>query len=287
MEGKPSRLIMGPWKHGVLETGERRVGELDFGRHAGIDYDEVILRFFDEYMLGKDTGLRAEPPVRYFVMGSNEWHESATWPPPEAVTETFCFGDKGTLGSCDETPETSGTAWLADPENPVIDPYDSYGPHDHSALTSRSDVVTFDSEAMTDDLTVAGNAIARVFVSCDCRDFDIWVRLLEVYPDGRAINLRTPGADVIRASYRAPDQGRQLPEPGQVYELRLDGLMFANTFRAGHRIRAQVSATFSPYLARNLQTGESEITSSESRAATITIHHSEEYPSALELPVLR
>ena len=286
MNGKSSRLIMGPWKHGVIATGERQVGELDFGPQAGIDYDEVVLRFFDEYLRGKDTGLSKEPLVNYFVTGSNEWREAETWPPLNAVIETFCLGDAGFIGPCDEPPDAPATSWTADPENPVIDVYGSYGPHDYQALASRPDVVTFDSEVLEDDLTIAGNALARVFVSCDCRDFDVWVRLQDVYPDGRAINLRSPGTEVLRASYRVPELGRQLVEPGEVYELRLDGLMFANTFKVGHKIRAQVSASFGPNLSRNLQTGESEITTSESRPATITIHHSTDYPSALDLPVL-
>lgn len=286
MQGKTSRLIMGPWKHGVIETGAREVGELDFGPEAGIDYDEVVLRFFDEYLRGQDTGLQSEPPVNYFVMGSNEWHTADTWPPPNAEIESLCLGGAGYFGWCDDMPAATSTSWTADPENPVPDPYDSYGPHDYQALTSRTDVITFDSEVLDDDLTVAGNAIARLFVSCDCKDFDVWVRLQDVYPDGRAFNLRSPGTEVLRASYREPDAGQQLLEPGQVYELRLDRLMFGNTFRAGHKIRVQVSATFGPNLSRNLQTGESEITSSETKIATITIHHSEEYPSALELPFL-
>jgi putative CocE/NonD family hydrolase len=135
-------------------------------------------------------------------------------------------------------------------------------------------------------MTIAGNVVARVFVSCDCKDFDLWVRLQDVYPDGRAINMRSPGAEVLRASYRDIDSGRQVLEPGAVYELRLDGLMTANSFKAGHRIRAQVSASFAPHLSRNLQTGESEVDSSESQVAEITIHHDVEYPSALILPML-
>jgi len=76
-----THLILGPWQHGVAATGRTRVGELDFGADAGIDYDEVILRFFDHYLRGNDTGLADESPVRFFVMGSDEWRESRSWPP--------------------------------------------------------------------------------------------------------------------------------------------------------------------------------------------------------------
>jgi putative CocE/NonD family hydrolase len=139
---------------------------------------------------------------------------------------------------------------------------------------------------LREDVTMAGNAVARVFVSCNCKDFDLWVRMLDVYPDGRAMNLMSPGADFLRASYRDIKNGRTVIEPGTVYELTLDGLLTANRFAKGHRIRLQVSATFAPHLSRNLQTGESEMTSAKSRSAEITIHHDSEYPSGLTLPVL-
>ena len=98
---------------------------------------------------------------------------------------------------------------------------------------NREDVLTFDSEVLAEDVIVAGNALGRVFVSCDCEDLDLWFRIQDVYPDGRAINMRSPGAEVLRASYRDIDDGRQLLVPGEIHELQLDQLMFANTFRAG------------------------------------------------------
>lgn len=279
-----SHLIIGPWKHGVIETGARNVGDIDFGPDAGIDYDEVVLRFFDEYLFGQETGLPNELPVRYFVMGANEWRTSEKWPPDEAVASTLCMGN-GMLASCTEAEQGSST-FTANPADPVTDPYDTFGPHDYRALQSRADILTFDSDVLQNDVTIAGNGVARMYVSCDCRDFDLWVRLQDVYPDGRVINMRSPGAEVLRASYRDISKGRQPLEPDKIYELRLDGLMTANLFKAGHRIRAQVSASFAPHLSRNLQTGESEVYSSESQIANITIHHNAQYPSALLLPLI-
>jgi len=280
-----SHLILGPWKHGVIETGERLVGDIDFGPEAGIDYDEVLLRFFDEHLRGQDTGLAAEPAVRYFVMGANKWQESNAWPPEYAVAEPWCLAT-GSLAPCAESETVEPSLFRADPNNPVTDPYDTFGPHDYRSLEKRADVLTFDSDVLAEDLTVAGNAIASVFVSCDCRDMDLWFRLQDVYPDGRVINLRSPGAEVLRASYRDIDKGRQLLEPGEVYELPLDYLMLANTFKAGHRIRVQVSASFAPHLSRNLQTGESEHFGAEMQVAEITIHHSEPHRSTLTLPTI-
>jgi putative CocE/NonD family hydrolase len=279
-----SHLILGPWKHGVLETGESVVEEIDFGPAAAIEYDEVVLQFFDEYLKGEPDGLQDESPVRYFVMGKNEWRESAAWPPADVEVDPWCLSG-GMLAACLADSGAGVSVIEADPRYPVRDPYDDFGPHDYRELANRDDVLTFDSEVLSEDLTVAGNALARVFVSCDCEDFDLWFRIQDVYPDGRAINMRSPGAEVLRASYRDIDNGRQLLNPGQVYELTLDQLMFANTFKAGHRIRAQISASFAPHLSRNLQTGESEVYSSVSREAQITIHHGGDTPTALLLPI--
>ena len=83
-----------------------------------------------------------------------------------------------------------------------------------------------------------------MFVSCDCRDFDLWVRLQDVAPDGTAFNLMSPGLDVLRASYRDMIRGRQWLEPGKIYELNLKNLITSNVFLKGHRIRVQISAAF-------------------------------------------
>ena len=126
----------------------------------------------------------------------------------------------------------------------------------------------------------------RVFASCDCRDFDLWARLLDVLPDGTAMNLMSPGLDVQRASYRDLTRGRQLLSPGEVYELKLDKLITSNVFLKGHRIRLQVSASFSPNFSRNLQSGNSEADSAETKKVEIRIFHDASHPSQVLLPVM-
>jgi hypothetical protein len=290
-EESRNHLVLGPWNHGVAATAARKIGELDFGADAAIDYDDVLLRFFDQYLRGVDNGLASDAPVRYFVMGENRWRESGTWPPSGISASALCFetdtdSDSGVLGECGRATDATSSRFIADPSKPVHDLYDTRGAHDYRPLRSRPDVLVFETPALASSITIAGNAIAHVFVSCDCRDFDLWVRMLDVHPDGRTMNLMSPGADLLRASYRDIANGRQLLQPGAVYELTLDGLLTANRFAAGHRIQLQISASFAPHLSRNLQTGESEVTSAESRPAEITIHHNAEHPSRLILPVL-
>ncbi len=279
-----SHLIMGPWTHGVLATGRHQFGDLDFGTAAAIDYDAVLLRFFDEYLRDRDTGLAAAPPVRYFMTGANVWVEAARWP-PESSPVHLCLAGTG-LRACESSTEPAQSSFIADPAVPVTDPYDGSGPHDYRELARRPDVLTFDSEPLSDELSVAGNATMRVFVSCECRDFDFWLHLVDVHPDGRSINLRSPAAAVLRASYRDMAAGQSLLEPGEIYELQLERVMLAHRFEAGHRIRVQVAASFEPHFSRNLQTGQSEIHASEMRRARISVHHGADYPSALVLPVV-
>ena len=180
----------------------------------------------------------------------------------------------------------SQSIFTADPLEPVRDPHDSPGAHDYRALESRKDLLTFDSDPLSEDLWIAGDIAAVIHASCDCRDFDLWVRLQDVHPDGRAFNVMSPGNDVLRASYRNPGTGREPLEPGRIYELRLPKLMTSIRFAKGHRIRAQISASFAPHLSRNLQTGESEVVSSAARTAAITIHHGADHASRLQLPIL-
>jgi predicted acyl esterase len=112
------------------------------------------------------------------------------------------------------------------------------------------------------------------------------VKVLDVGPDGTAFNLMAPGSDVLRASYRDRSAQQSLLEPGNVYLLRLPGLLTGNTFKQGHRIRVHVMSAFAPNYSRNLQTGASETSSSRMRSARVTIHHDGRHPSRLLLPVI-
>ena len=80
------------------------------------------------------------------------------------------------------------------------------GAHDYRELANRPDVLTFDSAPLERDTEVTGPIHAQIYFSCDCRDTDLWVRLLDVAPDGTAFNLMSPGLDVLRASYRDPEE---------------------------------------------------------------------------------
>ena len=286
-----TQLLLGPWVHGVDNTAKTKSGEREFGPTAAIDYDAVVLRWMDRYLKGAENGVEREKPVRYFVMGANTWRDSDTWPPSAKVTPFFFAaakaGDRvGQLGA-NIAPKTSSiNEFSSDPVNPIVNEYQSSGAHDYRKLAEHVDVLTFDSEVLQDDMEVTGPIHARMYVSCDSRDLDLWVRFEDVSPDGKAFNLMSPGLDVLRASYRDMARGRQWLEPGKIYELDLKSLITSNMFLKGHRMRVQISGSFYPNFSRDLQSGKSEVDSSDSKKARIRIYGDAQHPSQIVLPII-
>lgn len=283
-------LLLGPWVHGVDSTAKTKSGEREFGTAAAIDYDEVVLQWMDHYLRGIDNGVESRNPVRYFVMGENQWHDAAAWPPKSHIASYYLTGlqERKSGGLSPTAPVTNleFTTFVSDPDDPVRNPYDNSGAHDYQNLEKRADVLSFDSVEMSTDTEITGPIQARIFLSCDCRDVDIWARLLDVAPDGTAFNVMSPGLDVQRASYRDIRKGRQLLTPGKIYEIDLDHLITSNMFLKGHKIRVQLSASFFPNFSRNLQSGEPESSSNKVQKATIRIYHDAQHPSQLNLPVV-
>ena len=285
-----THTMIGPWTHGGQDT--RKSGERDFGPTAPIDYDELILRWMDHYLRNVDNGVEREKPVRIFVMGRNEWRDEESWSLKRAKAESLYLGAAegsqrlGTLGAQPGTSRVPASSFVSDPSHPVTDAYEKYGAHDYRALGGRGDVLVFDSEPMKEDVEVTGPIQAEMYVSADVRDFDLWVRLLDVAPDGTAFNLMSPGLDELRASYREETVEPKLVEPGKIYRLNLNRMLTSNVFLKGHRMRVQITGAFYPHFSRNLQTGKSEIVSAESQIGRIAIHHDAEHASRIVLPVV-
>jgi predicted acyl esterase len=115
---------------------------------------------------------------------------------------------------------------------------------------------------------------------------DLWVKLEDVAPDGTAWNLSSPGTDVLRASWRDAGKPRRPLAPGEIAVLRLPNLRTGNLFAKGHRVRIVLCGSFMRDFSRNLQTGESEMTSAHGRKAAIRIHHDAAHASRILLPVV-
>lgn len=285
-----TRTVIGPWTHGGQE--ESRSGEREFGPSAAIDYDELILRWMDHYVRGMDNGADRDSRVRLFVMGKNIWRDEDAWPLTRTRSESFYLASKsvddrtGSLAHSVAVDSYADSTFLSDPAKPLTDPYTAYGAHDYRSLAGRSDTLVFDTEPLPSDLEITGPIRAEIYVSADCRDLDLWVRLHDVTPDGTALNLMSPGLDILRASFRNESLQPEPLEPGKITRLNLDHLLTSNVFLAGHRIRVQLSGAFFPHFSRNLQTGASEATKKETVPCKIRVLHDREHPSRIVLPVI-
>lgn len=294
-----THLVIGPWTHGIGPISRTRSGERDMGPAAALDYDELVLRWMDRWVKGIENGVDREPPVRVYVMGAGEWRTGTAWP-LEGLTQAGMYlerpaAGKGTgrlrMEERSSTPFDSlrpSSTFASDPANPVRDPYaESAGAHDYRGLGERPDVLIFETGPLAADLEVVGPITAELFVSVDQPDTDLWVKLLDVGPDGTAWNLMSSGLDVIRASYRNMGPKRDLLEKDKVYKLTLPNLVTANRFKAGHRVRIAIMASFMPHMSRNLHTGLLEMVSDRSVNAKVTIWHGDSHRSRLVLPVRR
>jgi len=284
-----THLLIGPWVHGVSSTAKTKSGEREFGPGAAIDYDDVVLRWMDHYLRGNANGV--EKPVRYFVMGDNQWREADAWPPPSRAVSYYLASPKtgevrGSLSTVAPTAKETFSSFLSDPAKVVTNLYGASGAHDYRELAKPDDILTFDSAPLDRGTEVTGPIRAQIYLACDCRDTDLWVRLLDVAPDGTAFNLMSPGLDLLRASYRELKKGRQLLTPRHVYELHFDNLITSNVFQKDHLIRVQLSATFFPNFSRNLHTGELEASSARLQKANIYIYTDRRRPSRVILPIV-
>ena len=178
--------------------------------------------------------------------------------------------------------------WLAAVEHPpslkAMVPAMTYATY--ARLVGRPDIAVFETEPFKSAVDVIGPVIAELSVGSPLPDFDVWVQVYDVAPEGQAWNLTAAGSGLERASYRDGGPDRKLLQASQIVSLRLDRLFTANRFLPGHRLRVVVSTAFTPWFSVNPQTGELELFASGARAGDVVIHHSKENPSRLLLPVV-
>lgn len=284
-----TRLIIGPWIHGVDATGKTSSGDRQFGNTAKIDYDQVVLDWLDHYVRGIDNGVSGWSPVKVYNMGANQWIQSDVWPLAGTGQDTVYLGPgasgSGALGA---QPQAQGEAsFVSDPANPVKDEFGTnFGAFDLKGLSGRPDTVTFETAPFDSDKSVVGSVGAEVYASADAPDYDLYLKLLDVAPDGTAFNLESAGHEVIRASYRDKTPERKLLQPGEVVKFNFDNLLTGNTFKKGHLLRVLIMASWFPTYSRNLQTGLLETVSSQTRKANIRILYGPQSPSRLVLPIV-
>jgi putative CocE/NonD family hydrolase len=280
-----TRLMLGPWQHGAISVTKTKLGIADFGASAGVDYDSVLLRWFDHLM--KDKPAPPTPPVSIFVMGANQWRYENEWPLKRQLETSFYLQDGGSL-----TPASPATGkpdqYVFDPADPVWDPTNEASePFDQKEIEARKDVLVYTSQPLTQDLEATGRIIAELFVSSSAKDTDFAITFCDVSPEGVSMNLTSMDAGFLRMRYRNGFEKQELMQPGSIYKIRIDNLITSNLFRKGHRIRLQITSSKTPHYDPNTNTGGNLATDTELLKATQTIYHDREHPSRLILPVIR
>lgn len=310
-EGTPlakrqQKVVIGPWIH--TDKPVQRYGELDFGPESVIDMYELFLRWMDRWLKGIGNGIEDEPPLRLFTMARNQWKGVREWPLPQTKWTRFylhsngransLYGD-GRLSLAMPDGEEPPDRYDYDPTDPVptlgADANGQILPMDHRPIERRDDVLVFSSNALGEDLEVTGPIQARLYASSTATDTDWTIKLLDVYPDGKAINLFE---GIIRARFRDPPAIRScLPAPGQyetpklltpgiVYQFTVEVGVISTVFRSGHQVRIEVSSSNFPHFDRNLNNGGRLGVDERIVVAKQTIYHNHRYPSYIELPVI-
>ena len=284
---RQSRMTIGPWEHGV----SRKSGDVDFGPEALVDRNAVQLEWYDYWLKGKDDGLGQHPPVRLFVMGKNEWRYENEYP-LERTTYTKMYFEPGkALAWKAPAAETEPDRYAYDPMNPVPSTGGNNccgtptlsGPRDQRPIEKRPDVLGYTSEVLQKDIEVTGPVKVVLQASSDARDTDFVAKLVDVYPDGRAINVCE---GILRARYRDSLAHPEPLEPGTVYGLTIDLVGTSNVFLKGHRIRVDVTSSHFPEFDRNPNTGDPFGTSARVVVAHQAVYHSASHASYVLLPVI-
>lgn len=286
---------------------------------------ELRKRWFDRHLNGERNGVDAEPEVRLFVMGGGSgrknaagrldhggrWRTESAWPLARARTTKYYLQADGTLSPALPAAGAAPRSFRYDPKHPVPSiggtitsgkPIMVGGAFDQRegaaffgsevpgrALADRPDVLVFQTPVLAQDLEVTGPVEAELWIRSDCVDTDFTIKLIDVYPpsadypDGYAMNL-TDG--ILRCRYRDSWEKPALMVPGRLYRVRVTAFPTSNLFKAGHRLRLDISSSNYPHFDLNPNTGEPEGRWQSTRIATNTVHVDRRRPSFLLLPVV-
>src|SRR5262245_5902313 len=231
----------------------------------------------------------------------NKWQTASTWPPDGAQPVTFYLGSGGAANSLTGDGVLSSTppltdkpdAFTYDPMNPVM----SYGGNvcctgnaiqagafDQRKMESRNDILVYTTEPFKEGVELSGPIVPTLYVSSDAKDTDFTVKVIDVYPDGRAYNL---DETIQRMRYRDGYEKKVWMEKDKVYKVTFQPLNTSNYFAAGHRLRIEVSSSNFPRFDRNLNTGGNNYDEAKGVVARNAVHHSKQYPSSITVTVVR
>lgn len=264
----PCQLIIGPWSHGAWRNGDGRLDPFDFGVEASGRYyvEHFELPFFEHWLRGseevRDSLPSGSEAVRVYVPGRNEWQSFDRWPPAASREVTLYLHEGGVLDTLRPTARRSRSSYRSDPNAPV--PYmeplgrkrdKRYMVADQRFTDGRRDVLTFVSEPLAEELTLAGPVEVTLNAALSTTDADFVVRLSDQFPEGDSL----PGyrmlvrGDVMRGRYRRSFSRPEPFRPGRVEEVRFTMPDAVHTFLAGHRIVVQVQSSWFPLAERSPQ----------------------------------
>ena len=290
--GATNRLVMGPWTHGAWSRPDwSKFGPLSFGSNTAQTFRETLeTPFFNFYLKNKGTFNPAEATV--FNTGTNEWKTYAAWPPAATESRTMFFQQAGGLAFTAPGAGQQPSAYLSDPANPV--PYtdgvhagrnNEYMIEDQRFAAKRPDVLTFHTEILAEDLTLAGPLLADLWVSTSGTDADFIVKVIDEQPDGTQRLVR---AEVMRGRFRNSFSQPEAFQPNQPTEVKYELPDVLHTFRKGHRLMVQVQSTWFPLVDRNPQTFVpiSTADARDFKKATIKLYHDAGHASAVRVQVV-
>lgn len=326
-KSSPAYLLLGPWTHGKRCLSY--AGDVDFGPASYFDgnlapsYLDFRADWMDE-VLGRSTTTVQRTAVTYFLMGGGSgkatqlgrldhggrWERAATWPPENAQRVTlYCSPDGGLIP--EPVSQDASITYAFDPSHPVPtiggqvtsgEPVMRGGAYDqvpsdeifgasrpHLPLSARPDVLVFRTQPLQEQVGIAGEVTAEIFLSSSAKDTDLTIKLIDEYPpshdfpQGFAMNL-TEG--IMRVRYRESYTEPELLEPHQIYRITVEAPATANLFAVGHRIRLDVSSSNFPRFDVNSNTGGTIATDRIKIVAENTVHMSDAHPTSLSLDVL-
>ena len=286
------QLIIGPWLHGRLNKGSK-VGDLVYPEDAAWPEHDHMVRWFDSWLKGKDTGVDKEPAVRYYVMGAvgeenapgNIWRTADNFPPAASMTPMFLAAE-GKLTSAKPSGGSDATSLVSDPRHPMEIPGTGFpGATDARAFESQSEVRTFTTDVLESPVEWTGRIRAELFVSSTAPDTDVIVRVSDVYPDGRSILIVDYPQ---RLRYREGLDHEVMMKPGEIAKVAFDVGWISQIFNKGHRIRVTVASTGAPLYEPNPQNGKPATIEfpDDAVTATNTIHHNRQHSSKILAPIV-
>ena len=302
-------IVLGPWNHGGWGGFGRSLGQVNFGSSTGVYFRSKVQAPWFAYYL-KDKGPLRQPEAVTFQSGTNTWTMSDHWPPKEATARNLYLREGKTLsfdkptGANDQQSES----YVSDPAKPV--PYrkrpiqPTYGSgstwytwlvQDQSFLKGRTDLASWQTAVLANDLTMDGDVIAHLFASTTGSDSDWVVKLIDVYPDKNPEDPKMNGYqlmvvdEIFRGRYLHSFTKAEAIEPNKVNEYTIDLHANNHTFKKGHRVMVQVQSTWFPLYDRNPQKFVENIFKArpeDYQVATQKVFESAKYPSHLTLPVI-